>query len=454
MDVFRRNMPDAFVFALVLTIIVALISALWLGAGPIEIIQSWYDGFWNLLEFGMQMILLIVTGYSIALSPQISRGIDKLSDIIKTPRQVYLSSILLGVSLSMISWGWVVIAAVFARELAKRVDGVNYPFLIACVYFSNNSWVTGLSSSIPLVLNTQNNYMIEAGILSTTIPTTYTLGSILNIAMVLLYLIGTPLIMLLLAPAANKKELKDMNFEEADGTLSIEDEAADHQEVPPVFSDKLNRLSLLHWVIGSAGLFYASLHFYRNGFDLNLNIMIFIFIMIGLLLHSTPMRYGISMRRASANVSGIIFQFPFYAGIMGIMIGTGLGERLAFVLASYANIESLPVFAYLLGGIVNFAIPSGGGEFAVIGPSVIEAVNKLGSHLPESDLLELQARTALSVAYGESLTNLLQPFYLLLVIPVMGAGIRIQARDVMGYLLIPFLVYFVIQILFITFLPI
>ncbi|MEO0337664.1 MAG: TIGR00366 family protein [Bacteroidota bacterium] len=454
-DAFKRNMPDAFVFALVLTILTSLIAMLWMRATPLEVIQSWYGGFWNLLEFGMQMVLLIVTGYSIALSPIIKKGIDRLANYIKTPLSVYFLVTLIGVLLSMISWGWIVIAAVLARELALRVPGINYPYLIACVYFSNNSWVTGLSSSIPLLLNTEENYMIEAGIVAQTIPTTFTLGSSLNIAMMLLYVILTPLIMIFLLPQKRPpKELKDLLLnQETQSKASILEEANSYKLPYRALSDTLNNSSILQWTIALMGLIYIGYHFGTRGFDLNLNIMIFLFINLGLLLHVTPLRYSIAMRRASSNVSGIIFQFPFYAGIMGIMIGTGLGEELAALMASVATIDTYPIFAYLLGGIVNFAIPSGGGEYAVIGPSVIEAVNQIGAGLPNEALIQMQARASLSIAYGESLTNLLQPFYLLLVLPVMGAGIKIQARDVMGYLVIPFIVYFLIQITCVLIIP-
>ena len=103
-----------FVFALILTIVISLAAIFWMDSSPLEIIQSWYGGFWNLLEFGMQMVLLIITGYSIALSPLIKNGINKLTYFIKTPFQVYFFVILIGVLLSMVSWGWVVIAAVLA----------------------------------------------------------------------------------------------------------------------------------------------------------------------------------------------------------------------------------------------------------------------------------------------------------------------------------------------------
>ena len=127
------------------------------------------------------------------------------------------------------------------------------------------------------------------------------------------------------------------------------------------------------------GFIYIGYHFYNNGFDLNFNIMIFIFIIVGLLLHKTPMRYSIAMKRSSSNVSGILYQYPFYAGIMGIMLYSGLGEELAQIFASVATIDNYPFYAYLTGGMVNFAIPSAGGEFAVVGPSIIEAVKVIVS---------------------------------------------------------------------------
>ena len=166
------------------------------------------------------------------------------------------------------------------------------------------------------------------------------------------------------------------------------------------------------------------------------------------------MRYGIAMKRSSMNISGILFQFPFYAGIMGIMLNTGLGEKLALTMASAGTIHTYPIFAFLSGAVVNFAIPSAGGEFAVIGPSIIHAVKTIGMGLPDPEMTQMVVRASLSVAYGETLTNTLQPFYLLIILPVMGLGIRIQARDVMGYLILPFIFYFIFDLLMVLFLPI
>lgn len=454
-DLFRRNMPDAFVFALVLTLVTSLFAFFWIDATPLEIIISWYDGFWNLLEFGMQMVLLIVTGYCIALSPVVEKGIDKLASRIRTPGQVYYFVILIGFLLSMVSWGWVVITAVLARQLALRIGGINYPYLIACVYFSQISWVTGLSSSIPLLLNTENNYLIEEGILSGTIPTAYTLGSWLNIAMIISILAVGPVVMLLLAP---KKEMHSgLDTVNGDTTgragISIKEEAECVKLPYRAVSDQLNNSMLLLYAVAVMGFVYIVFHFSTRGPDLNLNIMIFVFIMLGLLLHKTPMRYSVAMQRASGNISAILFQFPFYAGIMGIMTYTGMGAELGRLIASVSTMETYPFFAYLLGGVVNFAIPSAGGEYAVIGPSVIEAVKNIGVGLPGTELVKMTARASLAIAYGEGLSNLLQPFYLLLVLPVMTRGVNLQARDVMGFLVFPFLLFVIIQNVLVLWVP-
>jgi short-chain fatty acids transporter len=455
-DIFRKNMPDAFVFALILTLVTALTSFFWVGATPLKIIQSWYDGFWSLLSFGMQMVLLIITGYSIALSPFATKLIDKLAQYIKTPKHVYYFVVLIGMLVSMISWGWIVIASFLGRELALRVRGVNFGYLIACVYFSSISWVSGLSSSIPLLLNTENNYMIENKILTSIIPTSITLGSVLNIGMIFLFLVLGPILMLLLVPQNDKGiELSDaLRNSDIANQKGIIQEAEELKLPESSLSDKLNNSQVLQYMVVMMGFSYIIYHFYTFGLELNLNIMIFVFLMLGMLLHKSPMRYAISMNRASGNVSSILYQFPFYAGIMGIMTYSGLGDALGRAIADVATIDTYPIYAYLLGGIVNFAIPSGGGEFAVIGPAVIEAVNQIGQDLSAAELSEMISRASLSIAYGEALTNLLQPFYLLLVIPIMGTGLKIQARDVMGYLVIPFILFFIAQLLLVVYLPI
>ncbi|MDJ0840828.1 MAG: TIGR00366 family protein [Acidobacteriota bacterium] len=452
---FKKWLPDSFVFAVILTIITAVLSLFWVDASVDEMIGGWYRGFWLLLEFSMQIILILVTGFAIALSPLGMRYIDGLADRIHKPVYVYVTVILLGGLLSLVSWSWVVIVAVLGRELAKRVAGVDYPFLVACIYMSTGPWVGGLSSSIPLLLNTPDNFLIEAGLLNNTIPISETLGSSLNFLFVGFFLVSGPIMMLILRPKPHEiTEMTDLQTqvgEETGTTVTEEAESLEHQ--PPTFSDRLNGSVLLQGVIVLMGGYYILRHFYTRGADLNLNIMIFTFIILGLAFHVTPMRYVVAMKRACSNISGIVFQYPFYAGIMGMMMFTGLGKAIAGWMASVVTLKTLPLAAFVLGGVVNFSIPSAGGEWAVIGPSLVESATTLGADLSPGQLDALVARVGLATAYGESLTNLLQPFFLLVILPVLGAGVKVQARDIMGYVFIPFLFFFTCTGLMIFFHP-
>ncbi len=454
-NLFLKYMPDAFVFAMLLTLLAGLSAFVWMNQKPLDIIVSWYDGFFDLLAFTMQIVLVIITGYSIALAPSIKNGIDKLASFFNTPAQVYFFVVMIGMIFSLVSFGWVVITCVLARELAKRIKGINYPFLIACVYFSFNSRVLGLSSSIPLLLNSKNNYLVEAGVLPDVISTSYTLGSPLNFAMIALLVIVAPIVFLILKPKSSQsKELSDLLVDDYKrDSMSIKDEAKGLNLPFKAVSDTLNNSKLLQMLIVVMGLVYIINHFATKGLDLNFNIMIFVFLIAGLLLHQTPMRYVISMKESSSNISGILFQYPLYAGIMGIMLYSGLGERLGQMLASIATIDSYPFYAYLTGGLVNFAIPSAGGEFAVIGPSIINAVQEIGAGLPQEQVTAMISRASLSVAYGESLSNMLQPFFLLIVMPIMGKGVNLQSRDIMGYLVLPFIIFFVLQSLLVLYMP-
>ncbi|MCP4222981.1 MAG: short-chain fatty acid transporter, partial [Actinomycetia bacterium] len=262
-------------------------------------LTGWYNGFWMLLEFGMQMVLIIATGYAIALSPLVARLIDRLATRITRPGSVYLTVLIAGAFLNLVSWGWMVLAAVLGRELAIRVRGVHYPFLIACVFFSSQTWVTGLSSSIPLLLNTPGNFLIEAGLLSTTIPVTETLGSPLNLTVIAVWIIVAPAVMWFLRPRSTVIELDDLRTgSEVVEKTTVGEEAEGLRSSEPNVSDNLNNSVIVQLVVVAMGLGYIVLHFARQGFDLNLNIMIFIFLILGLLLHRTPIRYVVAMSRA------------------------------------------------------------------------------------------------------------------------------------------------------------
>jgi len=450
----QRWIPEPFVFAIILTLLVALLAVALTDARVNSVIDDWYRGFWILLEFGMQMVLMLTTGYAIALSPLATRLIDRLAMLARTPGTVYVFVMVFGGLFCLVSWGWVVLTAVLARELAKRVAGIDYAYLVACVYLSSQPWVSGLSSSIPLLLNTEGNFLIETGVLNGTVPIATTLGSMLNWLYLSMYFVTIPALVWLMRP--RKDECRSM-AEMSDGNVQMQgtvaEEAATHATGDNSISERLNNGVVLQLIIASAAIWYLLRRFANNGFDLDLNVMIFLFIAIGLLTHSTPMRYVVAMKRACGNVSGIVFQYPFYAGIMGIMTFTGLGSLIADWMASNATVTTLPVIAQLSGALINIAVPSAGGEWAVIGPTLTETALGMASDLPPGQVELFVARIAMAVAYGETSTNLLQPFYLLVVLPVMGAGVNIRARDVMGYLVIPFFVLLLMTAILVTFTP-
>lgn len=454
--IFTKYMPSAYVFALILTILMMLLALFWADATPFDIITAWYDGFWTLLSFAMQIILVIVTASCIAQSSIFNRLIEYLVTYIKTPFQAYLSVFLMGSLICLLSFGMAIVTAIFAREIATRIKGINYPFLIACVYASLGTWVTGASSSIALLLNTPNNFLIKTGVLTDVIDTSETLGSQLNILMLIVLLILVPVLFLSLRPRhSQNKELQDLLIEkDLKIPLTIKEEAEKYKLPFKAFSDYLNNTRWLQTIVALLGIFYLTTFFYEQGFSLNFNIIIFCFLIAGLLLHGTPMRYTLAMKRASQNISGIVFQFPFYAGIMGIMLYTDLGHKIGELQSAFATLENYPLLAYISGGIVNFAIPSAGGEFAVIGPNIIRVVQELGTGLSANEVDAMVAKASMSIAYGESLSNMLQPFYLLLIFPVMTLGVKLQARDVMGYFVIPFILIFIVQSCILLWLPI
>ena len=450
----RRWIPEPFVFALILTLLVGGLALLLTDSGFNDVSGHWYRGFWMLLEFGMQMVLILTTGYAIALSPLADRVIGRLASVAKTPGSVYVLVMIVGGLFSLVSWGWVVLTAILARQLAQRVEEIDYAYLVACVYLSGLVWVGGFSSSIPLLLNTEGNFMIENGVLESTIPVSVSLGSWVNISMIAMYFLTAPLLMWWLRPSRREtrtlEELRDLNVVE---TCSVAEEASRHQLDGSSVSDRLNNGAWLQTIVAVLALWYVARHFAANGFDINLNIMIFTFFGLGLLAHRTPMRYVISMKRACSNVSGIIFQYPFYAGIMGIMMFSGLGAMSSEWMAAGATMNTLPAIAQFSGAVVNFAIPSAGGEWAVIGPSLTETALQLSAGLPEAERQAFVARIAMAVAYGETSTNALQPFFILIILPIMGVGVVIHARDVMGYLVMPFACLYVLAALLLTFMP-
>jgi len=267
-----------------------------------------------------------------------------------------------------------------------------------------------------------------------------------------------PLLFMLMRPEdADVQTFDDLREGEAQAkTLTVEEEADSLRLPERCISDLLNASWIINLLIVLMGAYIIVAHFWNKGFDLNLNIMNFVFIILGMLAHKTPIRYVVAMKRACANVSGIILQFPFYAGIMGIMIYTGLGKQVATSLAAATSPGSYPFVSFLIGGFLNIFVPSGGGEWAVVGQPIVEAAKTVAAHagLTAPATQAFLGKVSMSVAYGDSWTNMIQPFWALTFLPIVGAGSRLQARDIMGYTFVAMLWSFVIFALGVSFLPV
>jgi short-chain fatty acids transporter len=259
------------------------------------------------------------------------------------------------------------------------------------------------------------------------IPVTKTLFSPTNLFIVIALLITLPLF--------NRYLLKNAESQLEDRTKWVipNEEAAAVEHVTPMTpAEKLENSRTISLIIGIMGIAFIVYHFAVNGFNLNINIVNFIFLFLGILLHQTPKRFLDTVANGVKNASGIIIQFPFYAGIMGMMIHSGLSEQIALWFVSVSTEQTLPYLSFLSAGLINIFVPSGGGQWAVQGPIMIQAAMELGAD---------PAKTAMGVAWGDAWTNMIQPFWALPILAIAGLHIR----DIMG---------FCVMILIFSFIPI
>lgn len=420
----KSYLPDPFIFVVILTLIVFVVSIPVTQSSPLALIDAWYGGFWSLLSFGMQMALVLITGTVLATTNVVKSFLEKLALIAKTPGQAILLVSVVALLASFINWGFgLVIGAIFARQVASKVKGVHYPLLIATAYVGFLIWHAGFSGSIPLKVASLNG--LEAmtnGALTQAIPTSETIFSSFNLIIVAVLIITIPFVLRAMHPS---KE----NTIEVDPSLFVDvtsDDTLDKNNMSP--AQKLENSKLINILLGALGYVFIISYFIKNGFSLNLNIINFVFLFTAIILHGTPIKVVRAFTDATKNVSGILLQFPFYAGIMGLMKfvgpdGVSLAGSLSQVFVNISTAETFPLFSFLSAGIVNIFVPSGGGQWAVQAPIMMTAGAALGVDA---------AKTAMSIAWGDAWTNMIQPFWAL---PLLGIA-RLGARDIMGYCLI------------------
>ncbi|MED0703983.1 MULTISPECIES: short-chain fatty acid transporter [Aeribacillus] len=423
--VVQRYLPDALLFAIILTFLVYLLGVFFTDNSPVDMVTHWGLGFWDLLEFTMQMTLVVVTGYILANTPVIKRFLAKVSTFARTPAHAVMLVTIVSLIACLINYGFgLVIGALFAIHVAKHVPSVDYRILIASAYSGFLIWHGGFSGSIPLTIATPGHFLEESmGV----IPVTKTLFSPTNLFIVIALLITLPLF--------NRYLLKNAESQLEDRTKWVipNEEAAEVEHVTPMTpAEKLENSRTISLIIGIMGIAFIVYHFAVNGFNLNINIVNFIFLFLGILLHQTPKRFLDTVANGVKNAGGIIIQFPFYAGIMGMMIHSGLSEQIALWFVSVSTEQTLPYLSFLSAGLINIFVPSGGGQWAVQGPIMIQAAMELGAD---------PAKTAMGVAWGDAWTNMIQPFWALPILAIAGLHIR----DIMG---------FCVMILIFSFIPI
>ncbi|MEW8969377.1 MAG: short-chain fatty acid transporter [Mesobacillus sp.] len=410
--IMQRYLPDPFLFVIILTFVVFGLGLIFTDSGPYQMAQHWGGGFWSLLTFSMQMVLVLVTGHVLASSNVFKRGLGALASLAKSPGQAIVIVTVVSMIASLINWGFgLVIGALFAKELAKKVQNVDYRLLIASAYGGFIVWHGGISGSIPLTIATEGHFSQD---LIGIIPTDQTIFAGFNLLIILIMLLVLPLVNRMMMPSKDQTVTVDPALLEADFQAATIEQGA----MTP--AEKLENSKIISLMIGILGLVFLFYYFATNGFKLNLDIVNFLFLFLGILFHGTPKRFLEAVVNAVKGASGIIIQFPFYAGIMGMMTASGLAAVMSEGFVAISNEFTFPFFTFLSAGLVNFFVPSGGGQWAVQAPVMLDAAQTLGVSIP---------KTAMAVAWGDAWTNLIQPFWALPALAIAG----LKAKDIMGY---------------------
>jgi len=429
----ERNMPNPYLFAVILTFIAYFMGWILTENGPMDMIKHWYDGFWKYLTFAMQMVLILVTGHALAIAPGVHPFLKRLARIPKTSGQAVLLTAYVATIITYFNWGLgLIVAAIFAREVAKegfaKKIHIHYPLLAATAYTGQMVWHIGPSTSAGLLSATKGHVFEKIfGI----IPITESVFTPYAIMLaIMLCLIVIPITMWLMTPK-DPDECKGI-----DACLGIDKFAPEHMETKDLdkeekpspikkkgFADMLENSSIISYLVGLAGVVYIIYYFATKGVSLNLNIFNFIFLIAGIILHRTPIRYVRAITTATPGASGIILQFPFYAGIMGMISFSGLAAIITTWFLGFATAASFPIIAWLTGGIVNIFIPSGGGEWGVIGGIIGQISMDLGVPV---------GKAIVAYGCGDMWTNMFQPFWAIALLGITG----LRARDIMGYCIV------------------
>ena len=431
-SLFKRFMPSPFAIAIILTILTMVLALLFTEApkdqSPVfAILSYWEKGIWNnsLLVFAYQMMLILVLGHILVLSKPMNFLISKLTNLVSNTSNAVLLVSACTMIVSFFNWGLgLIFGAIMARKVAEasqlRGFSINYPLVGASGYVGLMIWHGGISGSAPLkVAESGHLASLMTGVgdsnlisqLPDFIPFSETVFSGFNMILFGVLLVVIPLFLYKIgkkAPATvvNLPIYKGVNSEEAkmEGAEKI-----DHSKILGI---GFGTLILIAFIYQYQEALLALV--------ITPNMLNFFMLGLALILHGNFRNFLNAVEEAIKGASGILIQFPLYFGIMGIMRDSGMVIQISDFFVSIATPMTLPIFTFFSGGLVNIFVPSGGGQWAIQGPIVVESALKLGVPLPKA---------IMALAYGDQITNMLQPFWAL---PLLGIT-KLKAREILPY---------------------
>lgn len=419
----QRYLPEPFVFAVLLTLVAAILAMPICHQPPIEVVEHWGGGVWGLLAFAMQMALVLVSGSALAAAPVVKKGISSLASLPKSPAGAIALVTAVSAICCWINWGFgLIVGVIFAKEIARKLNGVDYRLLIASAYSGFVVWHAGISGSIPLTMATPGDSLAKAtnGVLTEPVPVSQTILDPHNLVIVALVIAAITIVNSLMHP---KKDVVCV-----DPVLLEEEPVRVERPSNPTPAERMEHSRVLGWIVSLLGISYLVIHLGFRGGSLDLNSVIMIFLFVGLLLHGTPLNYVRAFTKAASGAAGIILQFPFYAGIMGIITGVGasgicFGTVISDACISISTPQTYPLLTFLCAAVLNMFVPSGGGHWAIQAPIMFAAGADLGVD---------PGLTGTAIAWGDAWTNLIQPFW---AIPALAIA-KLNAKDIMGFCLI------------------
>ena len=414
-DVCERWFPDAFVFALA-AIVLVFAGGVATGVKPVTLATEFGNGFWSLVNFTMQMALVIVGGFVVASSPPVARLTRWLASIPKTARGAVAFVAAFAMLSSLVSWGLsLIFTGLLVREIVKRID-VDYRAIGAAAYLGLGSvWALGLSSSAALLQATKSSIPPSLLPITGVIPLTQTIFLWQSMAMAAVLVTVSVIVAYVSAPREGEARTAKM--------LGIEfgdDEAVIKPAVTP--AERLEQSPILNVVIAMLMFWFLATQFRDKGglAALDLNNFNFAFLAMGLLLHWRPRSFLRAVTKSVPATAGVLIQFPFYGGIFGMIAKTPIAAHLAHVFVSITTKSTFPVVVAIYSAILGMFVPSGGGKWVVEAPYVMAAASAWGAHLGWT----VQIYNA-----AEALPNLINPFWML---PLMGI-LGVRAKDLAGY---------------------